>query len=210
MSKDEEDQKYIAIWSRVVETQMHFNEMQVKSRQLGLTFVTAALGVAIVLISNGEDFAFNIPISDYEVRVHVSVLLVLGAWLALSAVKQLDLNVYHHMLRGAVTFGEDFEENYMKRIYNLDKGMTQSISHFSRLEDASVEPDDDGKYIYHGKRKITAYDKIKAFYRNTSRFLFLTAFLLFIMTNSTEIYQYFSDYPGRSGQGDAPMTQDER
>ncbi|WP_296765565.1 hypothetical protein [Sediminimonas sp.] len=43
METSEEHQMYIQIWSRVVETQMHFNEMQVKSRQLGLTFVTAAL-----------------------------------------------------------------------------------------------------------------------------------------------------------------------
>ena len=43
----EQQEQYIAIWAKAVDTQMHFNEMSVKSRQLGLTFVAAALGVGI-------------------------------------------------------------------------------------------------------------------------------------------------------------------
>lgn len=46
----EQHDRYISIWSKVIDTQMHFNEMAVKSRQLGLTFVAAALGVAVVLL----------------------------------------------------------------------------------------------------------------------------------------------------------------
>jgi hypothetical protein len=42
MSLDpEQHDRYISIWSKVIDTQMHFNEMAVKSRQLGLTFVAA-------------------------------------------------------------------------------------------------------------------------------------------------------------------------
>ena len=41
---------YVAIWSKAVDTQMHFNEMSVKSRQFGLTFVAAALGLGIALL----------------------------------------------------------------------------------------------------------------------------------------------------------------
>jgi len=193
MSKIEEQQMYIEIWSKVVETQMHFNEMQVKSRQLGLTFVAAALGVAIVLLSNGNEFAFILPVRDVEIHLHVAVLLVLGAWLALEAVKQLDLNVYHRMLRGAVTFGMDFEENYLKEIFDLKYGMTQSISHFSRFNDAKVEKDDNGKYIYSGVDEVTALDKIKNFYKNTTRFLWGAAVLLFIFTNAPLINSWVFD-----------------
>lgn len=113
--------QYIAIWSKAVDTQMHFNEMSVKSRQLGLTFVAAALGVGIVLLSQGTAFAMTFPICGLEVQVHVSVFLSIGAILALNAVKQLDLKVYHRMLRGAVAFGEDFEEQYMKTIFQLER-----------------------------------------------------------------------------------------
>lgn len=179
----DQDEKYIAIWSKAVETQMHFNEMSVKSRQLGLTFVAAALGVAIVLLSNNDDFDFQFKVSSVKITLHVSVILILGAWLALSAVRGLDLNVYHKMLRGAVTFGEDFEENYMKKIFDLDKGMTQAISHFSRYEDAGKYKYSNGNYKYTGNSNITAEDKIKTFYRNTNYFLVLSALLLFFVTN---------------------------
>jgi hypothetical protein len=146
LDKDQQEQ-YISIWAKAVDTQMHFNEMCVKSRQLGLTFVTAALGVAIVLLSRGDAFSFPIPFRGVDFQLHISVVILLGAWLALSAVRTLDLNVYHKMLRGAVTFGEDFEQHYMKQIFDLDKGMTQAISHFSRRQDAGKEiVPETGKY----------------------------------------------------------------
>jgi len=179
----DQQEQYIAIWSKAVDTQMHFNEMSVKSRQLGLTFVAAALGVGIVLLSRGDAFAFPIPIMGYDFQLHIAVILLLGAWLALSAVRGLDLMVYHKMLRGAVTFGEDFEQHYMKQIFDLDKGMTQAISHFSRFEDANKKRSDTGKYIYTGEKNVTAEDKIRSFYKNTIRFVLAGAAALLLITN---------------------------
>jgi hypothetical protein len=186
LTPDEQEQ-LIAIWAKAVETQMHFNEMSVKSRQLGLTFVAAALGVAVVLLSRNEGFSYSLHFfPNFDIQLHVSVLLILGAWLAVRAVRILDLGVYHKMLRGAVTFGEDFEQHYMKQIFSLNKGMTQAISHYSRYEDAMkvVDPTT-GKYIYSGGKQITAEDKIRDFYKNTIRFLWIGAGALFVMTNLT-------------------------
>ncbi len=181
----EQQEKYIAIWAKAVETQMHFNEMSVKSRQLGLTFVAAALGVGVVLLGRGDDFAFLVDLKFFKFQIHITVVLLLGAWLALAAVRGLDLNVYHKMLRGAVTFGEDFEENYMKQIFDLNKGMTQAISHFSRYGDAGREFAPDGKYVYTGTKSVTAEEKIKQFYKYTIRFLWAGALALFLVTNVT-------------------------
>jgi|TARA_R110002049_G_scaffold294148_1_gene480124 hypothetical protein len=181
----EKGQQIIEIWAKSVETQMHFNEMQVKSRQLGLTFVTAALGVGIVLLSEGDDFSFPFSIASYEFTLHVSVLLIAGAMLALQAVKTLDLKVYHRMLRGAVTFGEDFEQNCLIPMVGLRKGMTCSISHFSRYTDASAQEDETGKNLYCGNSKVSAHDKIRSFYRVTQGFLFSAALALLIFTNSS-------------------------
>jgi len=98
----EERKSYIEIWSKAVDTQMHFNEMSVKSRQLGLTFVAAALGVGVVLISKGDEFAISVPwFFGGRFNLHVAVLLLAAAILALYAVRILDLKVYHRMLRGA-------------------------------------------------------------------------------------------------------------
>lgn len=194
MSKVSEDQEmFIKIWSKAVDTQMHFNEMCVKSRQLGLTFVAGALGVAIVLLSRGQDFSFSVNLFLFTLQLHVAVLLILGAWLALQAVKGLDLNVYHKMLRGAVTFGEDFEEHYMKKIFDLDRGMTQAISHFSRYKDAKVTTQENGRYLYEGHEKASAEKKIKDFYRRTGWFLLLGAGALFLITNLTFIAETIAD-----------------
>lgn len=188
----EQQEKYITIWARAVDTQMHFNEMSVKSRQLGLTFVAAALGIGIVLLSRGNDFAFPpIDLGFFKFQLHVSVILVLGALAALAAVRGLDLNVYHKMLRGAVTFGEDFEENYMKQIFNLDKGMTQTISHYSRYQDASKERKSDGRYKYKGNTEISAEDKIRSFYNRAIIFLIIAAIFLFIVDNITIWIEYY-------------------
>lgn len=89
------------------------------------------------------------------------------------------------MLRGAVTFGEDFEEHYMKKIFDLDKGMTQAISHFSRHADAGKKIKKDGKYEYTGKSKITAETKICSFYRTTVLALGAAALVLFLITNAS-------------------------
>ena len=71
----DQQQRYIEIWTKAIDTQMHFNEMSVKSRQLGLTFVAAALGVAVVLVSRGKDFAISIPAEMPVLQVHISVVL---------------------------------------------------------------------------------------------------------------------------------------
>jgi hypothetical protein len=129
LSKDQQE-SYVAIWAKTVDTQMHFNEMSVKSRQFGLAFVAAALGLGILLLSRGQEFTITIPILG-GLQLHATVLVVLSGAFALYAVSILDLKVYHKMFRGAVSFGEDFEQNYMKQIFDLEKGMTQAISHFS-------------------------------------------------------------------------------
>ena len=178
---NDEKSRYVEIWSKAVDTQMHFNEMSVRSRQLGLTFVTAALGVSIVLFTRGNDFSIPVSILNISFQIHVSVLLVLAASAALFAVKILDLNVYHKMLRGAATFGEDFENNYMKKIFDLDKGMTQAISHYSRYQDADVETVE-GKFKYIGSQKITAEAKIRKFYFVAFVALIVSAVLLFVFT----------------------------
>ena len=212
----DQQQRYIEIWAKAVDTQMHFNEMSVKSRQLGLTFVAAVLGLAVVLVSRGDDFAVSIPREMPYLQIHVSVVLALGASLALLAVRTLDLNVYHRMLRGSVTFGEDFEEHYMKQIFLLEKGMTQAISHYSRYKDATVKKEEDAtvkketegsrKYHYSGNQEVTAEDKIKRFYRWGFSFLAGTAVALFILTN---INLWLGERSGLNQETTAPVVSSE-
>jgi hypothetical protein len=178
---------YVSIWAKTVDTQMRFNEMAVKSRLFGLAFVAAALGLGIVLIARGEDVAIPIP---YFVgwNLNVSVIIALAGIVALWGVRVLDLNVYHKMLRGAVKFGEDFEENYMKQIFALQKGMTQAITHFSQYPNAETILQRDGTYFYEKgkgeeKRRKKERYKIKQFYNILMLSLLVLAAALFLARN---------------------------
>jgi hypothetical protein len=174
----EQQEIYVAIWSKAVDTQMHFNEMAVKSRQFGLGFVAAALGLGIVLLIRREEFSVSV-FGWFD--LHMTVLIAFASAFALYAVSILDLKVYHKMLRGAVAFGEDFEQNYMKQIFDLQKGMTQAISFFSRHEDAKAVPKD-GKYAYDGLQEKLALSKIERFYHFSIWTLVVVGFFLFLFT----------------------------
>lgn len=184
---DEDKTLYVQIWAKAVDTQMHFNEMSVRSRQLGLAFVTAILGVGIVLLSRGDEFAFPVQVWRLKFDAHVSIFLVFAAAFAVWGVSMLDLRVYHKMLRGAVSFGEDFEENYLKKVVPLDKGMTQAISHFSRHDDASVKKKADGTFSYEGTNEITAATKIRRVYRLIVGALMMVAIILIVFTGNFAI-----------------------
>jgi hypothetical protein len=69
----------------------------------------------------------------------------------------------------------------MKKIFALNKGMTQAVSHFSRHEDASVSTED-GKYHYCGQDQKNAFVKIRAFYRFSIGTLCAVGILLFFFT----------------------------
>lgn len=147
---DKTQELRVEIWKKAVETQMHFNEMSVKSRQLGLSFVVAALGVAVVLLGKPDEFQIPVALIGYE--IHPSGLIITLAAFGTYAVKRLDLGVYHKMLRGAVAFGEDLEKTLRSdTLMPTTMGMTESISHYSRGLD---EP----------KRRTTAATKITKFY----------------------------------------------
>ncbi len=195
---DKRNKLLIEIWKQAVETQKHFNDMCVKSRQLGLTFVAASLGAAFYLFIRstpvGEDGAASHTISAYSfsifghlVVLHVSLAIIGAAAAAVSAVRHLDLEVYHQMLRGAVTFGEDLEEKHIKEIVGLRKGMTQTISHFSRYADADKKVASDGRYEYFGVKKVDAGRKLKHFYDFIFVVLAVFGDLVFLATNFLKV-----------------------
>jgi hypothetical protein len=146
---------------------MHFNEMSVRSRQLGLSFVVAALGVSVVLLSKPDEFQIPLPLLDYS--VHPSGLIVAITAIGAYAVMKLDLGVYHKMLRGAVSFGERLEDCLIERhVIPTEKGMTQTISQASRETES--------------KTPTTAGDKIRRFYVILISFLLAMGFFLLLVT----------------------------
>lgn len=193
---DKRNKLLIEIWKQAVETQKHFNDMCVKSRQLGLTFVAASLGAALYLFirstpAGGEGeaatshsiSAYSFSICGHTIVLHVSLAIIIAAAAAVYSVRRLDLGVYHQMLRGAVTFGEDLEEKHIRHIVGLQKGMTQAISHFSRHSDAAASRGSDGSYNYIGNDRRNAGEKLKGFYNFIFGLLAFLAALVFIASN---------------------------
>jgi hypothetical protein len=182
---DKRNKLLVDIWKQAVDTQKHFNEMSGKSRQLGLTFVAASLGAAVFLftrVNTPSSYAFSATICGHEIIFHVAVFIMLAALAGVWAVRELDLGVYHQMLRGAVTFNEDLEEKHIRRIVGLEKGLTQAISFFSRNSDASRTLGPNG-YIYAGDNHRTAGQKLSRFYTIVMVFLALSALAMFVASN---------------------------
>ncbi len=184
----------INIWKQAIDTQKHFNDMCVKSRQLGLTFVAAALGAALFLFTRSymvessntnttANYAYSVIICGNEIKLHLAVFIIVVAMAAVWAVRQLDLGVYHQMLRGAVTFNEDLEQRHIRSIVGLEKGMTEAISHFSRHSDAKAKIAETGSYKYYGENHKSAGDKIALFYNVILIVLALAAAGMFVANN---------------------------
>jgi len=191
------DKLLVEIWKQAVDTQKHFNDMCVKSRQLGLTFVAASLGAALYLFIRGPGgpseagagsgaaaiYAYSFSIFGRQIVLHISLAILLAAGAAVYAVRKLDLEVYHKMLRGAVYFGEDLEERHIKPLLGLRMGMTQSISHFSRHSDARVKRGEDGRFVYAGDDLHSAGEKLNSFYNLIFGVLSLLALAIFCANN---------------------------
>ena len=130
-----------------------------------------------------------VTVGQHRFVIHLSVLVLGAAAAAVWLVRQLDLGVYHRMLRGAVAFGEDLEECYLKpRLFGeLTYGMTQAISHFSRHDDGAVKREFPGHgNVYTGRSKVTAEAKIRMFYARIFGVILCMAVGMLIVTNLRE------------------------
>jgi len=89
---------YVQVWERAIMTQMHFAELSIKMRQLGITLAGGTLAIAILLYKTDSDYVFKI--SNPSIEVPISSLLMIAAAAILSAAWIVDVGVYHKMLRG--------------------------------------------------------------------------------------------------------------
>jgi len=126
-SDHEEAQLILSAWTKIVDTQMHFNEMVMKVRSLAITLILAAFGAAAYSVQT------PLFLNVYERPVHVAFFIIifgLTGWLALWV---MDLGHFHKLLRGAVAKGMALEEQYKNHaLVGGLLGMTTAISSESR------------------------------------------------------------------------------
>ena len=157
------DEDKIKIWERSIETQMHFAELSIKMRQIGLTLAGATIALAIVLYRTDTAFSINVPFISLEIPV--GTILTLSAAVILYAAKMIDVDVYHRMLRGAVKFNELYEKTLDNDI-GWRSGLTEAISAHSRVEDPVLleQRNSDGIHWERRKEKGPAGGRIENFY----------------------------------------------
>lgn len=157
-----DDQK-IEIWQRAIQTQMHFAELSIKMRQIGLTLAGATIALAIVLYRTKTDYSFVIPCIDLVLPI--GTILCVSAALILLAARTIDVGVYHRMLRGAVKFNELYEQE-LSADFGWQSGLTEAISAYSRLKNPKLldERRKDGTKWEGEKQEGLASNRIDVFY----------------------------------------------
>lgn len=153
----------LKIWQRSIETQMHFAELSIKMRQLGITLTGGTIALAVVL--HRTDKAFSIDLPFVGLSLPVTTILCIGAALILYGAKILDAGMYHQMLRGAVKFNEIYERELDESV-GWKSGLTEAISAYSRYSSPNrLETRDASGKIWEETGKVSfAGNKIAVFY----------------------------------------------
>jgi hypothetical protein len=120
------EQLIVTTYTKVIDVQMHFNEMVMRVRNLAVTLILAVFGAAAYSMQN----PYFIHIFG---EVHIAALIIafgLAAWASLWV---MDLWHFHLLLRGAVKFSTDIEDAYKDdALLGKILGMTKAISRSSR------------------------------------------------------------------------------
>jgi hypothetical protein len=123
--KDKKINRLIEIWKQTVTVQMHFNDIEMRVRNLALTFL-AAIIAAIGFIF---DKHLDLDIGTYKVDL-AGLALIMGIviwglfWL-------MDRFWYHRLLNGSVDHGIAIEEELIK--LGVNAGLAKAIKEKSPL-----------------------------------------------------------------------------
>ncbi len=181
---DAEKRKIVVdIWKKVVEVQMHFNDIEMKIRGLFVTIVLALAAAQGFLLDKGLLFSMG------QLKVLYATFMPLLGIVAACLFYFMDRYWYHRLLMGAVTQGEYIEKKYAK--FLLEVSITEKIGEASPVETekwtsgagrlGKVIADwlvTDDEYQKTGNLHSTA--KIELFYKSVG-YLFLLLFLITVL-----------------------------
>lgn len=102
--KKEDIEKYIDIWKKIIDVQQHFNEIELKIRNLAITLLVAVFGASGFVLRE----QIYITIRGYQESL--AVWLLVGGIIGLFAFYLMDRWWYHRLLYGAVEQAISIEE----------------------------------------------------------------------------------------------------
>jgi histidinol phosphatase-like enzyme len=121
--RDSQIPYYLEIWKKTVDVQQHFNDLELRIRNLAVTVLGAVLSGAAFSLKE------NIQVVLYGRSIPVAMLLILAGLITWGAFYFMDRHWYHRLLRGAVKHGEAIEKRLATTLPQL--ALTQSISEAS-------------------------------------------------------------------------------
>jgi len=99
-----ENKDIFLLWAKSIDVQQHFNEIELKVRQLTLTVFTFIIsGIGFMIKENKGVFSGIIPIE--------AIISAIGS-IIIYAFFFMDKHWYHRLLKGAVGFSLKLEEKY--------------------------------------------------------------------------------------------------
>jgi len=110
-------------WKTVIDAQMHFNEMILRTRSIGSSVILAAYGAAAVSVAQYPND--RLPILGH--CVHVGVVVMLFALCLLGSIFLLDYCYYYRLLLGAVERGEAIEKG-LPEATRLTTNLSECVS----------------------------------------------------------------------------------
>ena len=112
----------VDVWKHIVSVQMHFNDIEMKIRNLYFTILAAAIG-AVGFVQGKQ-----IEIPDLNVKISLA-MLVLFAVVPISALFYLiDRHWYHRLLKASVEQAGEIEKKYAVELPEIQLGSKISVA----------------------------------------------------------------------------------
>ncbi|HHH2117695.1 hypothetical protein AB8989_08085 [Yersinia hibernica] len=148
----------VDIWKTVIDTQKHFNDLEMKVRNFGILVLSAFIGAIGVSFNSGYFF------SIYGINAPVAFILSFGATIIWFLIYFVDVYWYHPLLLGAVKHGASIEKGLIDIMPEI--GLTTRIGKESPTQ------------IF-WKKDVHSTTKAKLFYFGVLIVLIISTTLLF-------------------------------
>ncbi len=113
--------RVVDVWKYVVSVEMHFNDMEMKIRNLYFTILAAAMG--LIGVVQGK----RINIELFHVSISLSIIVLLAVMPISMLFYFMDRHWYHRLLQGSVAQCIEIENRYARYLPEMQLG-----SHISR------------------------------------------------------------------------------
>ena len=160
ITKEERLKIKVDIWKTVVNTQQHFNDLEMRIRNFAILILSAFIGAIGVSFKSG--FVINI----LDMHIAASAILNLAAAVIWMLFYFMDVYWYHPLLKGSVEQGMRLEKNINYELYGLI-GLAQTIT------------DKSPRSIWFW-RNLRSTGKAKLFYKSIFFLLVVSSILLFL------------------------------